>query len=93
MKKVKIFTKHTVSNYCSNAVLTSDNGEPAQNMNFIKKFGELNKKFSYKRFKELLLEIHTLSMKEQHEKIDETLNNWKKDFEQIDDILIIGIKV
>jgi hypothetical protein len=33
-----------VSNYCSNAVLTSDNGEPAQNMNFIKKFGELNKK-------------------------------------------------
>jgi len=33
-----------VSNYCNNAILTSDNGEPAQNMSFIKKFGELNKK-------------------------------------------------
>jgi len=35
-----------VSNYCNNAVLTSDNGEPAQNMSFIQKFGELNKKLN-----------------------------------------------
>lgn len=51
------------------------------------------KKFKYSRLKELLLSIHTLSMEEQKTKIEETFTIWKGLNEQVDDVLIIGIKV
>ncbi len=54
--------------------------------------GPEHKKFKFKRFRELLLNIHQLPGEEQVKQLEETLEKWKGDFEQIDDILIIGFK-
>ena len=54
--------------------------------------GEKNKKFTYKQLKEVLLNIHTLSMKQQKVVLENTFLNWKKDEEQIDDVCIMGLK-
>jgi serine phosphatase RsbU (regulator of sigma subunit) len=52
-----------------------------------------DKKITSKRFKDLLLSINYKSMSEQKEEINCFLNNWKDGAEQIDDILIIGVRV
>jgi serine phosphatase RsbU (regulator of sigma subunit) len=54
--------------------------------------GEKNKKFTYKQLKKVLLNIHTLSMKQQKVVLENTFLNWKKDEEQIDDVCIMGLK-
>lgn len=55
--------------------------------------GEFNKKFSTKKFKELLLEIHSLEMSDQKIKLQETMVNWIGTTNQIDDMLVIGVKI
>lgn len=55
--------------------------------------GPFGKKYKFSRFRQLLLTIHSLPMKKQKAFIDENLNNWKGDLEQVDDILVIGIKI
>jgi len=55
--------------------------------------GEKGKKFKYKPFKRLLIEISTKPMEEQKEIIKNTFNNWKGNIEQVDDVCIIGIKI
>ncbi len=55
--------------------------------------GEKNRKFSSKRMKELLLSVHQLPMHEQHEAIYRAHKEWKGNINQIDDILIIGVKI
>ena len=55
--------------------------------------GEKNKKFKRDRLKKLLLEIASNSMKEQKDLIDQAFENWRGDNEQIDDVLITGIKI
>lgn len=55
--------------------------------------GEKGKKFMTKRFKGLLLEIYTKPMAEQKEILWNTILEWRGDIEQIDDIIIIGIKI
>jgi len=57
-------------------------------------FGGLDgKKFMYKRFEQLLLEIHTLPMDEQKETLNNRLLKWKGSNDQVDDILVIGIRI
>lgn len=55
--------------------------------------GPRGKKFMYKQFRELLEKIAHLPMKEQNEILGKTLDDWMGDSEQIDDILIIGVRV
>jgi len=55
--------------------------------------GPDNKKFMFRRFQELLLEVHSLPMSQQKEALNRKLSEWKGDNEQIDDILVIGIRV
>lgn len=55
--------------------------------------GPKGKKFMTKRFKKLLLDIHKKPMNEQKEIIDEENIKWRGDIEQIDDIIVIGVKV
>jgi len=55
--------------------------------------GPKGKKFMTKRFKELILKIHKLPMGEQSRILEEELLKWRGDIEQIDDIIIIGIRV
>lgn len=49
------------------------------------------KKFSQKRFRELLLSLADLKMKDQENSLEQAFLNWKMDMEQIDDVLIAGI--
>ncbi|MNK00333.1 Stage II sporulation protein E (SpoIIE) [compost metagenome] len=55
--------------------------------------GERNKKFMTKNLKQLLLEITHLSAKEQEAILQTSLQNWKGSFPQIDDIILVGIKL
>ncbi|HEX8517857.1 MAG TPA: two-component regulator propeller domain-containing protein [Bacteroidia bacterium] len=54
--------------------------------------GESMKKFSTKRFKALLAEISHKDINEQYDLIDQSFSAWKKKEDQVDDVLIIGIK-
>jgi len=58
--------------------------------------GPDNKKFKYRRFRHLLLNIHKLPMPDQKAILHQKMEEWKNYFdipqEQVDDILIIGIK-
>jgi serine phosphatase RsbU (regulator of sigma subunit) len=55
--------------------------------------GPKRKKYLSKRFKLSLLNIQSNSMKEQHKFLDKTLEEWSKGYDQIDDILVMGIRV
>lgn len=50
-------------------------------------------KIKVKRFKELLLEVNTLSFVEQKNRLDAYLNEWKGNQHQIDDVLVLGLKL
>jgi serine phosphatase RsbU (regulator of sigma subunit) len=55
--------------------------------------GPKAKKFMTKNFKDLLISIHHKSMKEQREILDDTIEEWKGEVEQIDDILVMGLRI
>ncbi len=55
--------------------------------------GPKGKKFKYKALNELLLSVVELPMHEQKEKLDTTLSSWKMNLEQVDDVLIFGLKL
>lgn len=55
--------------------------------------GEHNRKFLSSNFKKLLLEIQGFDMKTQKKILIQTFETWKGNEVQIDDILIIGIKI
>lgn len=57
--------------------------------------GENQKKFMIKRFRDLIQEIHHKTIKEQHQIIQSTLENWMQtsSHKQIDDILVVGVKM
>jgi serine phosphatase RsbU (regulator of sigma subunit) len=54
--------------------------------------GEKDSKFSRKRFRELLMEIHKLPLDDQKARMEERLDEWMDGYEQIDDIMILGIR-
>jgi ligand-binding sensor domain-containing protein/serine phosphatase RsbU (regulator of sigma subunit) len=54
--------------------------------------GDREKKYSTKRFKETLLNLQSLPLSEQKKKLDTDIEAWKSGIEQIDDILVIGIR-
>jgi len=55
--------------------------------------GPKGKKFKYKQLEDKLLEHHRLPMEEQKKTLGEIFDNWKGNLEQIDDVLIIGVKI
>lgn len=55
--------------------------------------GEKGKKFRYKNFRELLVSMQDKEMYEQKEILDSTIESWRGEHEQVDDILVIGIRV
>jgi phosphoserine phosphatase RsbU/P len=55
--------------------------------------GPDNKKLRYKKLEEFLLEIHNQPMDYQQEFLRTKLLEWKGDNDQVDDILVIGIKI
>lgn len=55
--------------------------------------GPFNKKYKRRSLNELILNIHTLNMKEQKQLLKNELSDWKRNYEQTDDITIIGFQV
>lgn len=55
--------------------------------------GPKGKKFKYKPFKRLLLENANEPMKEQKEILNTAFETWQGNLEQIDDVVVLGIKI
>jgi serine phosphatase RsbU (regulator of sigma subunit) len=86
----RIFNKHTLNLKARQMPLTfylcSDG--------FQDQFGEITqRKFMTKKFKELLLSISEEPLHEQQNLLESTFTNWKGKHKQIDDVLVIGVKI
>jgi ligand-binding sensor domain-containing protein/serine phosphatase RsbU (regulator of sigma subunit) len=55
--------------------------------------GKEGKKFMSKNLRDLLLEVSSLPMSQQKFRLNETIQNWMGINEQVDDILVIGIRI
>lgn len=55
--------------------------------------GDKNQKFMLNRLQELLFDIRKEPMSLQLQKIEDTFEKWKGDQRQIDDILVMGLKL
>jgi serine phosphatase RsbU (regulator of sigma subunit) len=55
--------------------------------------GPLRKTFRVKRFRKLLVKIQDQSMDAQKQILLKKLEEWQGEVEQIDDILVIGIRI
>jgi serine phosphatase RsbU (regulator of sigma subunit)/HAMP domain-containing protein len=55
--------------------------------------GPAGKKFMRKQFRQLLLDVNALAMNEQLAAIQQRFDDWRGDQEQVDDVLVIGVRV
>lgn len=55
--------------------------------------GPQGKKFKLAQMKALLLNMQDQEMYQQHHLLEQTIETWKGSFEQVDDMLIIGVRV
>jgi serine phosphatase RsbU (regulator of sigma subunit)/Tfp pilus assembly protein PilF len=55
--------------------------------------GDKGKKIMIKKFREILLSIQHLSMEKQEAELERIFSEWKGNREQVDDVLVIGIRV
>jgi serine phosphatase RsbU (regulator of sigma subunit) len=55
--------------------------------------GDNDKKFSFKRLKEVILKGAHLPMHEQNKILDQAIMSWQGDTEQTDDISVMGLKI
>jgi serine phosphatase RsbU (regulator of sigma subunit) len=81
------FTNHTINLIPGDAIYLFSDGYADQ-------FGGAEgKKFKYKPFKDLLINTCHLPMEEQKNVLDEMFITWKGDLPQVDDVVVIGIKL
>jgi serine phosphatase RsbU (regulator of sigma subunit) len=55
--------------------------------------GKYDKKLSTRKFREILLNIQKKSMLEQKTYLEGFIDSWKAEKEQLDDILVIGVRI
>ena len=55
--------------------------------------GPKNKKYMIRQLKDLLTRINSFTMDEQKMILENTIDDWMADSEQIDDILVMGIRM
>ena len=55
--------------------------------------GKHGKKLKYKTFQELLLKYHDKPMNKQGQKMEHELKKWMGDHQQLDDILLLGMRI
>ena len=80
------FTNHTIQLQKNDQVFVFSDGYADQ-------FGgPKGKKFMVGNFRKLLTNVSKLSLKNQKETLETTLNNWQGEQEQVDDVLVIGVK-
>lgn len=81
------FTRYTIDVKQGDRVYMFTDGFPDQ-------FGgPQGKKFKYRPFKDLLLEVHERPMEEQQRILNLIFDEWKGDLSQIDDVLVIGLRL
>jgi len=87
LQEQESFTNHVIDLQTNDTIYIFSDGYADQ-------FGGPDrKKFKYGAFKKLLVSIQDKKMKEQSVILDNTIEEWKGELEQIDDILIMGIKI
>ena len=87
LKMDEEFTNHIIPYKKGDVVFMFSDG-------FMDQFGgENGRKLKSKRFQELLLTVHEKPMIEQKNILDNFLKKWKGELDQLDDILIIGMKL
>ncbi len=80
------YTNHEIDIQKGDVVYLFSDGYPDQ-------FGgERGKKFLYKKFRELLIEIKEKPMVEQKSILNTRFENWRGIHEQVDDVLVLGVK-
>jgi len=85
--KLRLFTNHSFDLVEGDMIYIFSDGYPDQ-------FGgPQGKKFKYDQFRTLLLEIHELSPRKQVKQISSRFEEWMGDLVQIDDVLVIGMRV
>lgn len=83
----KVYTEHVFQLEKDDMIYLFSDGYADQ-------FGGIKgKKFLYNRFRENLLAIHKENMADQKSHLRNTIKAWQGPFEQVDDILIIGVRV
>jgi GAF domain-containing protein len=83
----KKFTNHVIQLQKGDCVYICTDGYADQ-------FGGPNgKKFMANNFRELLINVHALPAEEQHKILDNTIEDWRGMLDQVDDILVIGVKI
>jgi len=86
-KAHKSFTNHEIDFFKDDVMYIFSDG-------FVDQIGGPKKrKFMSRNFKELLLKIHEKPMDVQQQILEKTFEEWKGDYIQLDDILVIGIKL
>jgi serine phosphatase RsbU (regulator of sigma subunit) len=81
------FTNHEISITNNDSIYLFSDGYKDQ-------FGwRSNKKYYLKNFRELLLSVQNIPMKAQKLLLENNLKNWMGDMEQIDDILVVGLRI
>jgi hypothetical protein len=55
--------------------------------------GPFQKKFMIKNFKNVLSEIHTRPIEEQKKELIKVFYDWKGEFAQVDDVLVVGVRI
>lgn len=87
MEEKKVFVKHSVQLQAGDSFYLFTDGYADQ-------FGgSAGQKITSKKFKKILQNMQGLSMAEQEEFLLNFFHTWKSQNEQVDDILIVGIKV
>jgi serine phosphatase RsbU (regulator of sigma subunit)/TPR repeat protein len=85
--KEKPFSNHEIQLETGDSIYAFSDG-------YVDQFGgENGQKYLKKRFKETLTNIQDMNMKEQKQILEQELTNWQGKSKQIDDILVLGIKV
>lgn len=83
----KSFTNHKIQLQKDDCIYIFSDGYADQ-------FGGPNgKKFMANHFRDLLLKVHKYPAEEQKSILDKTIEDWKGSQEQVDDILVIGVKI
>ena len=85
--KDRTFTNHDIQLEIGDTFYLSTDGFMDQ------KGGKDNKKFMSRKFKSTLLEIHDRPMFDQQDILDKTLSDWMGSNSQMDDILVVGVRV
>jgi serine phosphatase RsbU (regulator of sigma subunit) len=81
------FTEHEMDIFPGDLIYTLTDGYADQ-------FGGTKgKKFKYRALQDLFVSVSDLSMDHQRSRIESTFDEWRGDLEQVDDVLIIGVKI